>query len=146
MYEINISNDDKLRAVLARLGAAISPALLLPAIGEEVLNNHRARHQKSQAPDGGAWARLKPSTLAKKKGPLPLFERGDMLGRPFYQVSSNAVTLGTVDHKAIWHHFGTRSKSGGVHLPARPLFGFEQPDRDAVHQMLVDIIKRANPS
>ncbi len=49
MYEINISNDDKLRAVLARLGAVISPALLLPAIGEEVLNNHRARHQKSQA-------------------------------------------------------------------------------------------------
>lgn len=95
-----------------------------------------------------------------------LFDRGDLL-RFYYQVSGHDVVITTMDQrKAVWHHFGTGTHGpkgasyeirpkvakalafGGllrkrvVHpgIPARPLVGFPDSDRDMIAKVVSDHI------
>ena len=104
-----------------------------------------------------------------------LFDNGDLL-RFYYQVNGDDVVITTMDQKkAAWHHFGTGThgpkgasyeirpkvakalafggllRSRVIHpgIPARPLVGFPDSDRDMVGHIVVDhitqVIRQARP-
>lgn len=103
-----------------------------------------------------------------------LYDRGDLL-RFYYRVNGSDVVISTMDQrKAAWHHFGTGTHGpkgssyeirpkvakalafGGllrkrvVHpgIPARPLVGFPDSDRDVVGRVVADhlaqVVKEAD--
>lgn len=105
---------------------------ILTSIGLSLLNANTKRHENEQDPSGKKWTPLKPATIKRKKNPRMLVEEGDML-RFYSHVESDAVEVGTVDRKAIWHHKGT---SRG--LPERKLVGFEHDDQQLVKELVED--------
>ena len=88
--------------------ALVQPDMLLGSVGESLLRINQARHRSAVDPEGNPWAPLKPAARAAKRSRRMLFASGDML-RFVYQVVDDAVLIGTVDRKAVWHHFGTES-------------------------------------
>lgn len=150
--EFQVSN---LTRALAEVGSVIAqPHELLGNIGESLLRVNMDRHEQGLAPDGTAWAPLKPLTLQSKRKPRMLYDHGDML-RFFYQVNGDGLHLRTNDWKAGFHHGGTKPydirprekkalKFAGIvrryahhpGLPARPLVGW--PDSD--EQLTIDVV------
>lgn len=157
MMQLSLTLDDSvLQEVLSRWQAALDdPSDLLASIGETLLNRNQDRHRREVDPEGNPWEPLKASAPATKRSQRMLFESGDM-SRFVYQVTGDAVQIGTVDHKAIWHHGGTdpyviRPKhkqalafNGGYFgrvnhpgLPARPLLGLPEEDEQAVQSAVL---------
>lgn len=174
------------------------PDLILSSVGESLLNANQDRHAKSQDPDGNPWAPLAKSTLYraveakqgvtsagnKKRGASSniaagqkimankaariLYQYGDLL-RFSYQVTGGMLRIGTNDHKAAWHHFGTgthgegkgpytiRPKAkkalafgGGVFssvkhpgVPARRLIGFSANDQSIAARIVAEHLATA---
>jgi len=137
-YRVDL-DDEALQAAFRRLyqaGTDLRP--LWQDFGEHLELAHEERWEAGQAPGGGGWAPLKPSTWARKRGHKPLFEEGDMLRGLVYDARATELQFGLSDEKAAWHHFGT---SRG--LPARELVGLSSEDRDVLTEMAVEHLKDA---
>lgn len=150
---------EHLERTLAAVRRAIAePAELLGEIGESLLRVNRERHDRGVAPDGSKWKELAPLTLAagdRKGGPLEKTRR--MLQTFHHQVAGNTLRMGffTGDgFKADFHNAGTRPyvitpkkanalAFAGMYrkrvnhpgLPARPVVGFPESDR----QLTIDV-------
>jgi phage gpG-like protein len=171
--------------------ALLKPDRLLGSIGQALLQVNEARHRKGLAPDGTPWKPLAKSTMAgymeanqhkytfirgknvgartnlKKRQEVRdakriLYVHGDLL-RFSYRVENGALWLGTVDHKAEWHHFGrkepytikaapgkalafmgiVRKQVQHPGLPARPLVGFPAGDRQVVEDLTQEHLRDA---
>ena len=118
--------------VLAEARGHLSGTELTTSIGLTLLRRNNERHKAGQAPDGAPWTPLKPATIKRKTNPAMLVEHGDML-RFYSHPEHDAVTIGTVDKKAYWHHAGTRRG-----LPARLLVGFAESDQNTVKTLIED--------
>lgn len=153
---------DHLTAVLEAVRREIAtPQEMLGSIGESLFRVNQERHDQGLDPEGKAWEPLKESTLAegKRKGG-PLNKTGRMLANFHYQVQDDNLRLG-FDHgdgfKAIFHQDGSRAhvitatkakalSFGGIFrkkvnhpgLPARPLVGFPESDRQLVGDVTAD--------
>ena len=144
-----------------------TPYEILGSIGESLLRVNNERHEKGLAPDGTPWKPLAKSTLAQgKRRGGPLNKTGDLLRSFHYQVSQDILVLGFDGafeaKKAIWHHFGTtpyrilpKNKKAlafaGIvtkrvnhpGLPARPLVGFPDSDKQLLVDVTADHLKRS---
>jgi len=161
MTEIRLEIQDKpvtdALGELAEKGRKLSP--VLKVVGEYMVRSTEDRfHRQGPAPDGTPWARLKPSTLARKKHHKILTESGHLRGSIRYQlVGENSLAIGTnMVHGAI-HQFGgrtpartivpTRKKAlfwpGAAHpvhsvrhpgsvIPARPFLGVSAGDSEEI--------------
>jgi phage gpG-like protein len=143
-----------------------TPQQMLGSIGESLLRVNNERHEKGLAPDGTPWKPLAKSTLEQgnRRGG-PLNKTGDLLRSFHYQVSQDNLILGFDGafeaKKALWHHFGTKpyiirpiNKKALVFagvvvkrvnhpgLPARPLVGFPDSDKQLVAEVTADHLKR----
>lgn len=155
-FSIEIQDAQFRHATASLLADLAAPEQLLANIGEALFRVNSERHLKQKVPNGSAWKPLAPATLKKKRKSRILYEENDLLGSFHYQVSGYTLTLNFTDHKAIWHHEGTKPYEirprlkkalafngivrARVHhpgLPARPLVGF--PGADA--QLVADVCR-----
>ncbi len=132
---------------------------MLGSIGESLFRVNQERHDQGLDPEGKAWEPLAASTIAagdRKGGPLN--KTGRMLANFHYQVQGDNLRLGFDQgdgFKAIFHQDGSRAhvitarkakalSFGGIFrkrmnhpgLPARPLVGFPESDRQLVGDVL----------
>lgn len=182
-YQFDLQLEGLKHAFTAVQVALLRPDRLLKSIGQELLQVNEARHRQGLAPDGKPWKPLAKSTMTgymeanqqkytlirgKNVGARPnlkkrqeardakriLYVHGDLL-RFLYRVENSSLWLGTVDHKAGWHHFGrkepytikaapgkalafmgiVRKQVEHPGLPARPLVGFPAGDRLLVENL-----------
>jgi phage gpG-like protein len=102
---------------------------LLQALGDKQVRNVKDGLLMGLDIKGGM---LKPSKRAIRDGGHTLVDKGHMIGALKAQADENQATvyLGSqVENvKAIAHQYGTKSKKGKQHLPARPWFGFRPGD------------------
>lgn len=198
-YVIDLQIEPYANALKSLQKAIAQPNRILSSVGESLLNANQDRHAKALDPDGQPWAPLARSTLYravearqhevttignKKRGASSniaagqkimankaariLYQYGDLL-RFSYQVNGDQLRIGTNDHKAAWHHFGTgshgpsgqsytiRPKSkkalafgGGVFsqvthpgVPARRLVGFPAGDQSIAARIVAEHLATA---
>lgn len=125
-----------------------SPTPFLRGIGEEGKKESQARIVAGgPAPDGSPWPELHPLTLALKKGPGKLRERGDLHDSIAWQEEGDgAVAIGSRMIYARIHQLGGTIRPKGerkalqtpsgprksVRIPARPYLGFSEKGKDRV--------------
>ena len=110
---------------------------------QEVFNRHRKKDFDRQGSwSGPRWAELEPMYRMHK---LLLFPGRKILQRTqnlivslispnhpdaVFTASRNSVTMGTTDHKAIYHQYGTRR------MPARPPLRMKESERREYMQVI----------
>nr|VFJ99757.1 MAG: Phage virion morphogenesis family protein [Candidatus Kentron sp. LFY] len=171
-FTVDFETDHLDRALSALRKAVSSPDEMMSSIGESLQPINEDRHARGVSPDGEEWKELSEMTKKEKQGGRLLYQYGDMTRSFHYQAKGSELTLGFSDHKSVWHHFGTGSHGrrgqsytitpkkakalsfAGIMrkrvthpgIPARPLIGFPETDRnlvvDVVEDHLMDILKR----
>lgn len=112
-------------------------------IADLLENSTRRRFHTKTAPDGGLWAGLKPATVRAKTGRNGktrgsiLVDRGDLFRSLTGFASERMAVAGTPQLYAVYHQTGTR------HMPARPIFGLSEQDRQDIRQSLADWLEKA---
>lgn len=104
---LKLQSPHALAWMLERLAAAAGD--LKPAfrdIGEAMLRSTHQRFDAQVSPAGAAWAPLAAATAKRKKGPGILTEDGTLRGTVVYQVSANAVRIGSNMVYAAIHQLG----------------------------------------
>ena len=122
---------------------------------QEVFNRHRKKDFDRQGGwSGPKWAPLEPNYRRQK---LQLFPGRKILQRTqnmmvslispshpdaVFLVSKHSVTMGTTDHKAIYHQYGT------TRMPARPPLRMKEAERreymQVIHATMVDALELEN--
>jgi phage gpG-like protein len=76
------------------------------------------------------WPALQPETLARKMGPGPLLETGEMRASIEWNAEGNEGFVGSNNDKAVWHELGTSR------IPPRPfLMGAAMRMEPLIHAM-----------
>lgn len=101
---------------LARFGKAFDEKTLLTIIGDDVLAWIRLNFEtegglREQEGIGSAWRPLAPSTIAKKGHAQILFETGQLESSFRKRLFGSTVQIFTLDPKAPFHQFGTKSRT-----------------------------------
>lgn len=129
---------DHLNALHQKLNGDLTP--LMQAIGAVLESSTTERFNVSkQAPDGGYWANLLPSTLKQKTNQNAndkgiLVETGDLMRSITYYADKNSVTIGTPETYGVYHQFGTK------HMLARPFLGISDQDEKDIFEMINDYL------
>ena len=119
-------------------------------IGEHLLNSHRKRWALEKSPDGVPWEPLSEQYAERKREKRPaagMLVYDDLLkGTLRYQISGNALELGTDRPYGATHQFG-RDFGRGAPIPARPFLGLSTADErdvlDILREHLRETIRRA---
>lgn len=122
-----------------RLGDLTTP---LNDIGEYLHQSTDERFGQKVAPDGSPWAPLSPVTLARKKGPGILREKGTLQDTLRKQVTSTELAFGTDRIYGAVHQFGQKKGASGKtgkgrsipwgDIPAREYLGLSADDETEV--------------
>nr|WP_315492954.1 phage virion morphogenesis protein [uncultured Pseudomonas sp.] len=122
-----------------RLGDLTTP---LNDIGEYLQISTDERFRQKVAPDGSPWAPLSPVTLARKKGPGILREKGTLQDTLRRQVTSTELAFGTDRPYGAVHQFGQKKGASGTtgkgrsipwgDIPAREYLGLSADDESEV--------------
>lgn len=138
-----------------------TPDEMLGSLGDSLVRVNNQRHLAGLAPDGTKWKPLAASTLKEKRKGGVLYSTGEMLNSINRQVDGNTLKIGFDEppkrHLSIFHQFGTAPhliapltkkalKFGGGFakkvnhpgLPARPLLGFPESDRQLTMHVIED--------
>ena len=97
-------------------------------IGEYLHQSTDDRFSKKVAPDGSPWAPLSAVTLARKKGPGILREKGTLQDTLRKQVTSTELAFGTDRPYGAVHQFGQKKGASGS-AKGRPIPWGDIPDR-----------------
>lgn len=139
----------KLKAV----GIKLDNKEMLSFIGEHLLYwvDHNFQNEGTEV----KWKPLSLRTLAGRRksgrGAKILQDTGRLKmsfvkGREgnIFRSSGNQIEIGSEDPRAIWHHKGTYSKKGNIHLPSRPLIpsdGLAQKISDKAVRAYIEVIE-----
>lgn len=103
------------------------------------------RFDTETAPDGTPWT---PSQRVLKYGGKTLTDSTNLRTSFSVQVGENLATFGTKTHYAPHLHFGavsdrvsSKGKAFRIVLPARPILGITDPDRDAIAGVFEDYLE-----
>lgn len=110
-----------------RLGDLTTP---LNDIGEYLQISTDERFRQKVAPDGSPWAPLSPVTLARKKGPGILREKGTLQDTLRKQVTSTELAFGTDRPYGAVHQFGQKKGASGKTGKGRPIPWGDIPARE----------------
>lgn len=158
-FDIEFQADHLIDALERARREIATPEVMLGSVGESLIRVNQERHDKGLDPEGKAWEPLAESTLAsgKRKGG-PLNKTGRMLANFHYQVQADNLRLGFDQgdgFPAIFHQDGSRAhvitrsnmvegfgairlRSNHPGLPARPLVGFPESDKQLVGDVIAD--------
>ena len=154
MIEIKIDNQTAMTGAFRRLAATagnLRPAL--DDIGERLAESTKRRFSTSTAPSGKHWKKNRPSTLARKKNPLPLVRLGDLQDTIHYRASGQRLEVGSPMIYAAAQQFGARRGAFGKtrhgvpipwgDIPARPFLGISRQDSSNILDILADHLKNS---
>jgi phage gpG-like protein len=148
-------HDNEARVGLIRLQQGLAnPKPILQGAGEYLATDAKERIRAGgPAPDGTAWKPLSPLTLALKKGPGILREKGYLLDSIAYQLAGEtAVAIGArMIYARIQQRGGTikprkgkalripglASPRGSVTIPARPYVGVSERGRAVLEKKIL---------
>lgn len=123
MARIQINDLPARRALSRLLAAGENPRPILDTIGVTMANRVRLTFRNKVNPYGIPWRPLKPrrGKAARKRGanPQPLQDTRVLFNSIRYRVAGRAVIIGTGVRYGKYHQFGTTTKSGRTHIPAR---------------------------
>ncbi len=147
MIEIKI-NEAAITAALTRAVAQLGDLTeVMQDIGELLLNSTKQRFRESKAPDGSAWAANSPTTLARKKGTLPLIGETGQLAQQFsVEATATSVEIGTNKVQAAMMQFGgTKAKFPHLwgDIPARPFLGLSAQDEQDILDTITEALERS---
>ena len=129
-----------------RLGNLTTP---LNDIAEYLHQSTDDRFRKKVAPDGSPWAPLSAVTLARKRGPGILREKGTLQDTLRKQVTRNELAFGTDRPYGAVHQFGQKKGASGSSkgrpipwgdIPARPYLGLSADDESEVLLIIHDYL------
>lgn len=142
--KITIDASDVEAGLQALLGKMADQSGFFMSAGEHLLARLQNRFKEERAPDGAAWAKLAPATIAARLAnnpgaPLTILRvSGDLFGSFVYQAGSTQVEIGSDNEDAYphAHHFGAKTGRGhAVTLPARPILGLEPDDPEILMEI-----------
>ncbi len=151
------------KALLGRAAEQLTdPTALMQQIGEYAVRSTQERFKAGVSPDGRAWARNSPATLARKRGSRPLFgETGKLSSTIFASASANMVIWGSGREQAAVQQYGARRGAFGAYsgvnkdgraysgvtpwgdIPARPFIGISRADETNLSALVEDWLDRA---
>lgn len=102
----------------------------------------RRINSEKTAPSGAAWAPLKASTIARKGTNNILVDKGRLLGSIRHIALSDEAEVGTNVFYGKFHQYGTKSKTGGQKMPARPFIGLSSNNQSEIWQVINAFIAR----
>ncbi len=129
-----------------RLGNLTTP---LNDIAEYLHQSTDDRFRQKVAPDGSPWAPLSAVTLARKRGPGILREKGTLQDTLRKQVTRNEMAFGTDRPYGAVHQFGQKKGASGSSkgrpipwgdIPARPYLGLSADDESEVLLIIHDYL------
>lgn len=136
-----------LEELARRLGDLTTP---FNDIGEYLHQSTDDRFSKKVAPDGSPWAPLSAVTLAKKKGPGILREKGTLQDTLRKQVTGTELAFGTDRPYGAVHQFGQKKGASGSangrpipwgDIPDRPYLGLSAEDETEVLFILHEYLR-----
>lgn len=145
-YSVRV-NDAEVQEALNQLikrGTDLTPAMA--NIGEELLISHDQRFRDQKSPDGVPWAPLSEATksLKSKNVDTILVLNHVLSGTLNYQASSDNLLFGSPLEYAATHQFGRTTSPNSMipnkEIPARPLLGVDESDRDMILDTLSDYL------
>lgn len=140
---LDVTVDDSLvgkalEELARRLGDLTTP---FNDIGEYLHQSTDDQFSKKISPDGSPWAPLSAVTLARKKGPGILREKGTLQDTLRKQVTSTELAFGTDRPYGAVHQLGQKKGASGSvkgrpipwgDIPARPYLGLSTEDETEV--------------
>jgi len=135
-----------------RLGDLTTP---FNDIAEYLHQSTDERFRSKVAPDGSPWAPLSAVTLARKKGPGILREKGTLQDTLRKQVTSTELAFGTDRPYGAVHQFGQKKGASGSakgrpipwgDIPARPYLGLSAEDGTEVLLIIHDYLLESTSS
>ncbi|MDA8123517.1 MAG: phage virion morphogenesis protein [Deltaproteobacteria bacterium] len=159
-----VVEDSGIREALSRLAAKVrNLAPAMKNIGEYLQRSTWERFDAQKDPSGKPWAKLKASTLARKKTSKILIESSRLRDSIVYHADNDQVEVGTNVVYAAIHQFGgktaprtirpTRKKAlfwpgashpvgavnhPGSQIPARPFLGVSDEDKAEILDIIRD--------
>ena len=151
----------RLSALMDALRQALdSPQDMLTSFGDSLLRVNRDRHRQGLGPDGTPWANLRHPDQPSNRNGGPLNRTGRMLenfhpqvtgdtlvlgfdgwdGSPakFHQEGSRPHTIEARNKKALKFMGIVRKRVNHPGLPARPLVGFPDSDKNLLEMVAQD--------
>ena len=121
------------------------PAGFHKNVGEHVIKTTPERIAAEEAPDGSAWEKLAPVTLAAREkrgtGNTIYRETGDFIETLNYDASDDNLAWGSSDVRAAIFQFGGKAgRNLSVTLPARPYLGLSDADEQIILEMAEDYV------
>lgn len=142
MIEVTVDSQAVQRALRDLEIGARRMAPAFKDIGERLVNTTGERFRDSKGPDGEAWERNSPVTLARKSSDRPLIgKESDLQGSIFREADDQSVVVGSAALKyAAMQQFGGK-KSDYPHLwadiPARPFIGLSADDENEIGEIVM---------
>lgn len=133
---VEISDAD-LQAALARLDALVSFSgrAMFEDLGEEVMNQTRARFRQQVDPDGEAWA---PSARAEAEGGKTLIDTARLMRSITYAADVDHVRVGTNVTYGAAHQSPSDDGTGKLKRPKRSFLGINDADLAKLQQIALE--------
>ena len=150
---IEIQVDDFKNALSILRKEIEKPIRILDNVAETLMNRNKRRHEQEKDPEEKPWKPLAPLTLKRKKSKKILHDTGDMMRTLGYRIDGDVLKIGFSSRLAKYHHFGTKpytirpvkakallfadiytKRVNHPGLPARPLLGMPETDREAIRK------------
>lgn len=121
----------ELQKVPSRVSAQAAPA---------IERMWRKSYRAEQDPYGRPWAKLAPSTIARKGFDTIMVETGETYKATRVRPLAGAGIALTTGHKAQWHLEATGNRPA---RPVLPLHGLPAPWRERIRKITVDAARKA---
>lgn len=140
---VDLSRLAPLRRRLERL-SHLRVQELLDVLGSEVESQTRRRlSEEKTSPAGEAWDEWSEDYAARRPNKGGLLElSGDLLDSITYEVSSDAVTVGSNLIYAGTHQDGRENAGGGMDIPARPYLGISDQNGEDLVELTIAFLAR----
>ena len=141
--KVTIKDKDISRKLDRALEKIENPVAFYKNVGEHVIKTTVERIADEQTPDGQAWQRLSPVTLAARAkrgtGSTIYREYGDFIGTINYEASDDNLIWGSPDVRARIFQLGGKAGRGlSVTLPSREYLGLSPQDETIILEMAED--------
>lgn len=127
------------------LSQGVSDRCLRLIAGDLVRSTKRRILSEKREPDGTPWVAWSDAYEASKK-PGTMLKQSGALHRSIQSiVGSDSIEIGSDNIKAAVHQFGHAVRSGafaGSYIPARRYLGFSDADERAIHDRMIEDVRK----
>lgn len=127
------------------LSQGVSDRCLRLIAGDLVRSTKRRIMSEKREPDGTPWVAWS-DAYERSKRPGTMLKQSGALHRSIQSiVGSDSIEIGSDNIKAAVHQFGHTVRSGafaGSYIPARRYLGFSDADERAIHDRMIEDVRK----